>query len=125
MVSFSNEIIQIILIGTAKIEDKTKLQKQNIVFASLLCFRSFAIFKMKLFNINMHKNAPVDGRLFKVSDVIRVPFISIVGLFNLRGSDIDFNPVFFSYAIVTTDDVRLVSCIFLLRNDFKIFSMIG
>lgn len=29
------------------------------------------------------------------------------GLFNLRGSDISYNPVFFSYAIVTLTDVRL------------------
>ena len=28
------------------------------------------------------------------------------GLFNLRGSDIPFNPVFMSYAIVTLDNVR-------------------
>lgn len=31
----------------------------------------------------------------------------IAWLFNLRGSDIAYNPVFFSYAIVTMDDVRL------------------
>jgi hypothetical protein len=29
------------------------------------------------------------------------------GLLNLRGSDIDYNPLFFSYAIITTDTVRL------------------
>jgi len=28
------------------------------------------------------------------------------GLFNMRGSDIDYNPLFFSYAIVTLNDVR-------------------
>lgn len=28
------------------------------------------------------------------------------GLFNLRGSDIDYNPVFFGYAIITPTDVR-------------------
>lgn len=28
------------------------------------------------------------------------------GLFNLRGSDIEYNPVFFSYAIITMKDVR-------------------
>ena len=28
------------------------------------------------------------------------------GLFNLRGSDIEYNPVFFAYAMVTTEDVR-------------------
>lgn len=31
----------------------------------------------------------------------------IVGLFNLRGSDIPFNPVFFAYAVVTASDVSL------------------
>ncbi|KAF8176456.1 Creatinase/Prolidase N-terminal domain-containing protein [Pholiota molesta] len=31
----------------------------------------------------------------------------IAWLFNLRGSDIDFNPVFFAYAVVTTDKVIL------------------
>ena len=30
-----------------------------------------------------------------------------VGLFNLRGSDISYNPVFFSYAIVTLGEARL------------------
>ena len=29
------------------------------------------------------------------------------GLYNLRGSDVSYNPVFFSYAIVTLTDVRL------------------
>lgn len=29
----------------------------------------------------------------------------VVGLFNLRGSDIVYNPVFFAYAIVTREDV--------------------
>lgn len=32
---------------------------------------------------------------------------SIAGLFNLRGSDIDYNPVFYSYALVTLDEVYL------------------
>ncbi|KAJ3507038.1 hypothetical protein NLJ89_g6529 [Agrocybe chaxingu] len=31
----------------------------------------------------------------------------VAWLFNLRGSDIDFNPVFFSYALVTVDNVVL------------------
>lgn len=29
-----------------------------------------------------------------------------LGLFNLRGSDVTFNPVFFAYAIITQDEVR-------------------
>ena len=28
------------------------------------------------------------------------------GLFNMRGADIDYNPVFFSYAIISMEDVR-------------------
>ena len=28
------------------------------------------------------------------------------GFFNLRGSDIDYNPVFFAYAIIGLDSVR-------------------
>ena len=28
------------------------------------------------------------------------------GLFNLRGADIEYNPVFFSYALVTMEDIR-------------------
>ena len=32
--------------------------------------------------------------------------MSPAGLFNLRGSDIEYNPLFFSYAIITPDDVR-------------------
>jgi Xaa-Pro aminopeptidase len=33
--------------------------------------------------------------------------VLISGLFNLRGSDIAFNPVFFAYAIVSADHVYL------------------
>lgn len=31
----------------------------------------------------------------------------MAGLFNLRGSDIDYNPVFYSYAIITLNEVYL------------------
>lgn len=31
----------------------------------------------------------------------------VAGLLNLRGSDIDYNPVFFSYLMVTRTDVNL------------------
>ena len=31
----------------------------------------------------------------------------LAGLYNLRGSDISYNPVFFSYAIITLTDARL------------------
>lgn len=30
------------------------------------------------------------------------------GLLNLRGSDIDYNPLFFAFAMVTTEDIRYV-----------------
>lgn len=32
---------------------------------------------------------------------------SIVGLFNLRGADIEANPVFFAYAILTPNELHL------------------
>ena len=31
----------------------------------------------------------------------------VAWLFNLRGSDIDYNPVFFAYAVVSPDNVHL------------------
>ncbi len=37
------------------------------------------------------------------------------GLFNLRGGDIPFNPVFLSFAIVSLDHVKLVDFIFLVH----------
>lgn len=40
---------------------------------------------------------------FALSAIVNV---KIVGLFNMRGSDVDYNPVFFSYAIITPDDIR-------------------
>lgn len=33
--------------------------------------------------------------------------ICLLGLLNLRGSDIEYNPVFFSYIIITSKDVHL------------------
>ncbi|KXN80946.1 putative Xaa-Pro aminopeptidase P [Leucoagaricus sp. SymC.cos] len=39
----------------------------------------------------------------------------VAWLFNLRGSDIDYNPVFFSYAIVTEDKV----CLFISPNQIN------
>lgn len=33
--------------------------------------------------------------------------MNFVGLFNLRGSDIDYNPVFYSYALITPNEVYL------------------
>ena len=32
--------------------------------------------------------------------------LNTAGLFNLRGADIVYNPVFFSYAVVTHNDVQ-------------------
>lgn len=37
---------------------------------------------------------------------IVVVFVFFVGLFNLRGSDIEYNPVFFAYAIVGLNTIR-------------------
>ena len=33
-------------------------------------------------------------------------FLAFTGLLNLRGSDIELNPVFYSYVIVSNDEVR-------------------
>ena len=41
----------------------------------------------------------------KASALIVTALDEVAYLFNLRGSDIEFNPVFLSYAIVTTDSV--------------------
>lgn len=35
-------------------------------------------------------------------------YFLFLGLFNLRGSDIDYNPVFFSYAFITADESKTV-----------------
>lgn len=40
--------------------------------------------------------------------ILQTPLFCL-GLFNMRGSDVNFNPVFFAYAIITLEDVRLVS----------------
>lgn len=36
-----------------------------------------------------------------------VVFLFCLGLFNLRGADIEYNPVFFAYTIVGIDTIRL------------------
>lgn len=46
------------------------------------------------------KNDGLDGTVVAALD-------EIAWLFNLRGNDVDFNPVFLSYAILTHDDVTL------------------
>ncbi|KAJ2359427.1 hypothetical protein IWW50_003904 [Coemansia erecta] len=43
----------------------------------------------------------------KVAGLVVTALDEIAWLFNLRGSDIDFNPVFFAYAVVTQDKVTL------------------
>ncbi|KAJ3573078.1 hypothetical protein NP233_g2666 [Leucocoprinus birnbaumii] len=43
----------------------------------------------------------------KAKAVVVTMLDEVAWLFNLRGSDIDYNPVFFSYAIVTEDNVSL------------------
>ncbi|TFK37159.1 putative Xaa-Pro aminopeptidase P [Crucibulum laeve] len=43
----------------------------------------------------------------KAKAVVVTMLDEVAWLFNLRGSDIDYNPVFFAYAVVTTDSVAL------------------
>ncbi|KAF8156834.1 Creatinase/aminopeptidase [Crassisporium funariophilum] len=43
----------------------------------------------------------------KAKAIVVTMLDEVAWLFNLRGSDIDFNPVFFAYAVVTTDTVTL------------------
>uniref|UniRef100_A0A8H7XM06 Xaa-Pro aminopeptidase P n=1 Tax=Psilocybe cubensis TaxID=181762 RepID=A0A8H7XM06_PSICU len=43
----------------------------------------------------------------KAKAVVVTMLDEVAWLFNLRGSDIDFNPVFFAYAVVTTEKVTL------------------
>ncbi|CAA7270265.1 unnamed protein product [Cyclocybe aegerita] len=43
----------------------------------------------------------------KAKGIVVTMLDEVAWLFNLRGSDIDFNPVFFSYALVTLDNVVL------------------
>ncbi|KDR68377.1 hypothetical protein GALMADRAFT_257027 [Galerina marginata CBS 339.88] len=43
----------------------------------------------------------------KAKAIVVTMLDEVAWLFNLRGSDIDFNPVFFSYAVITTDSVVL------------------
>lgn len=38
----------------------------------------------------------------------KVTFFLLADLFNLRGSDIEYNPVFFAYSVVTMDDILYV-----------------
>ncbi|CAI8054675.1 Xaa-Pro aminopeptidase 1 [Geodia barretti] len=49
----------------------------------------------------------------------------IAWLLNLRGSDIDYNPLFFSYAIITTDTVRLYFDADLLTDEIKEHLCVG
>jgi Xaa-Pro aminopeptidase len=43
----------------------------------------------------------------KVSGMVLSMLDEVAWLFNLRGSDIDYNPVFFAYALITQTDVTL------------------
>lgn len=62
-------------------------------------------------------------RNFFVRFVVELQFISFsnlcVGLFNLRGLDIDYNPVFFSYALVTLDHIHLFVSIDQLPSNYR------
>lgn len=46
-------------------------------------------------------------------------FFYYVGFLNLRGSDIDYNPVFFAYLIVTHDELKFFVSSTKLPSDFK------
>ena len=37
--------------------------------------------------------------------LIYVLILVLLGLFNLRGSDIEYSPVFFSYSVITMNDI--------------------
>ena len=43
----------------------------------------------------------------KASALVVSALDEVAWLFNLRGSDIEYNPVFFAFAVITTDSVRL------------------
>lgn len=47
------------------------------------------------------------------SIILHCSITSITGLFNLRASDIAFNPFFISYAIIKETTVRYVICMYL------------
>lgn len=40
-----------------------------------------------------------------LSEVVYVFFILFLGLFNLRGNDIPYNPFFYSYTLLTMDHI--------------------
>ena len=56
--------------------------------------------------MRLHVSHHHNIRSLKHSGLIQSHVLPCPGLFNLRGSDIDYNPVFFAYAIVTLSDVR-------------------
>jgi len=56
--------------------------------------------------MRLHVSHRHNIRSLKHSGLIQSHVLLYPGLFNLRGSDIDYNPVFFAYAIVTLSDVR-------------------
>lgn len=39
-------------------------------------------------------------------EIVNVLMLFLPGLFNLRGADIEYNPVFFAYAIVGLNTIR-------------------
>lgn len=41
---------------------------------------------------------------------MRISESFVAGLFNVRGGDIDYNPVFFGYAIITENKIRYSTC---------------
>ena len=65
---------------------------------------------------------PVRKEYIKSCQLIHFLFpFFLTGLYNLRGSDVPYNPVFFAYAIITKDDARFKITSFTLFNGMHIF----
>jgi hypothetical protein len=58
-------------------------------------------------NSSLPQNLPVklDLGARQLTETIFKKMLSFLGLFNLRGSDVEHNPVFFSYAIVGLETI--------------------
>lgn len=95
-----------------------KLYGESIVVNALddvACKRtiySFFIyfFKFKFNNISFFpfsNNCSTFIRIYKLKVAFLFSCVIFSGLLNLRGLDIDYNPVFFAYAIVSMDAVHL------------------
>jgi len=61
---------------------------------------------------------------YQVNNLIVHRTDDVAWLFNLRGGDIPFNPVFLSFAIVSIDSVKLVLVYFIhlfIHSNFRLF----